>query len=320
MAKITIVQMLVPQSKWDIKATYPMTPQYITIHNTANRASAKAEISYMITNNNYVSYHYAVDDLGAIQGLPLDRNAWHCGDGTNGTGNRYSIGVEICYSLDPGHPKYAKSEDNGAILTAMLLKKYGWGIDRVRKHQDWSGKYCPHRILDRPNGWQSFLNKVQHYLNILNNANQSTPQPQVGLKSLDEVAREVLNGKWGNGNARVQNLTQAGYDAQSVQARVDVLLGKNTKQTAPKPKIFTMVAERGKFTVTNGPILVKNEPYVKSPQVAKYENGESMNYDHYTICDGHVWVSYISGSGVRRYVPIGEHNGHKRTSLWGTIQ
>ncbi|GED03808.1 hypothetical protein BAT02nite_34520 [Bacillus atrophaeus] len=29
----------------------------------------------------------------------------------------------------------------------QLLKKRGWGIDRVRKHQDWNGKYCPHRIL-----------------------------------------------------------------------------------------------------------------------------------------------------------------------------
>lgn len=30
---------------------------------------------------------------------------------------------------------------------AQLLKERGWGIDRVRKHQDWNGKYCPHRIL-----------------------------------------------------------------------------------------------------------------------------------------------------------------------------
>lgn len=168
MATINLVQMLVPQSKMHIKGTYPMTPQYITIHNTANRASAKSEISYMIRNDNYTSYHFAVDDLGAVQGLPLDRNGWHCGDGDSGTGNRQSIGIEICYSLDAGHPQYTQSEENGAILTAMLLKQYGWGIDRVRKHQDWSGKYCPHRILDRPNGWQDFLNKVQGYLNELN--------------------------------------------------------------------------------------------------------------------------------------------------------
>ncbi|MCY9002221.1 peptidoglycan-binding protein, partial [Bacillus spizizenii] len=32
-------------------------------------------------------------------------------------------------------------------FVAQLLKERGWGIDRVRKHQDWSGKYCPHRTL-----------------------------------------------------------------------------------------------------------------------------------------------------------------------------
>ncbi len=43
-------------------------------------------------------FHIAVDDKEAVQGIPLERNAWHCGDG-GGNGNRKSIGVEICYSL-----------------------------------------------------------------------------------------------------------------------------------------------------------------------------------------------------------------------------
>ena len=29
-----------------------------------------------------------------------------------------------------------------------MLKERGWGIHSVKKHQDWSGKYCPHRTLD----------------------------------------------------------------------------------------------------------------------------------------------------------------------------
>lgn len=139
---LTTVQMLVPSSKYGIKCPYTMKPEYITIHNTANDASALAEISYMIGNNNEVSYHWAVDDVQAIQAIPHNRNAWHCGDGGSGTGNRKSIGIEICHSLTKGNPRYAKSEDNGAKLTAILLHQLGWGIDRIRKHQDWSGKYC----------------------------------------------------------------------------------------------------------------------------------------------------------------------------------
>lgn len=45
-------------------------------------------------------------------------------------------------------------------------------------------------------------------------------------KSVDEVAREVIQGKWGNGVARKAKLTAAGYNYATVQARVNALLGK----------------------------------------------------------------------------------------------
>ena len=41
---------------------------------------------------------------------------------------------------------------------------------------------------------------------------------------LDSVAQEVLQGLWGNGQDRYDNLTNAGYDAQAVQNRVNELL------------------------------------------------------------------------------------------------
>lgn len=158
--ELNIIQMICPQNKWYIKCPNYMAPDYITIHNTASDASAKNEISYMISNNKYTSYHFAVDDIQAVQGLPLDRNGWHAGDG-NGNGNRKSIGIEICYSKSGGD-RFHKAEYNAAILTAYLLSERGWGIDRIRKHQDWSGKYCPHRTLDE--GWGRFIEMVKKIL------------------------------------------------------------------------------------------------------------------------------------------------------------
>ncbi|WP_366561793.1 N-acetylmuramoyl-L-alanine amidase [Bacillus velezensis] len=143
---IPVKKRLVPSEEYSLKCPNPMTPEYITIHNTANDASAANEISYMTGNSESTSYHFAVDDKEVIQGIPLDRNAWHSGDGTNGTGNRKSIGVEICYSKSGG-ARYQAAEALAIKFVAQLLKERGWGIDRVRKHQDWSGKYCPHRIL-----------------------------------------------------------------------------------------------------------------------------------------------------------------------------
>lgn len=46
-------------------------------------------------------------------------------------------------------------------------------------------------------------------------------------KSIDEIAKEVINGKWGNGTTRKTKLTKAGYDYKTVQARVnEILKGK----------------------------------------------------------------------------------------------
>ena len=145
---LTIKRQLIGEDRYPIKASYEMEPEYVTIHNTANNASADGEIAYMVSNDQYVSYHWAVDDVEAIQAIPHDRNAWHCGDGEDGVGNLKSIGIEICHSLDPENPHYPQSEENGARLAAIVLHEAGLGLDAIRKHEDWSGKYCPHRILD----------------------------------------------------------------------------------------------------------------------------------------------------------------------------
>lgn len=157
---VKIIQKLVPQSKYSIKCPYSMSPIGITVHNTANDASALNEIAYMTNNNAEVSYHYAVDDIQAVQGLPLNRNGWHASDGANGTGNRKTIAIEICYSKSGG-ARFDKAEENAAELIAQLLQEYGWGIDRVKRHYDYAPnkKYCPHRTMDK--GWDRFLNMVK---------------------------------------------------------------------------------------------------------------------------------------------------------------
>lgn len=183
---MNIVKNLVSQSKYSVKCPYSMTPEFIVVHNTANDASAQNEVKYMISNNNQVSFHFAVDDKEIVQGLPLDRNAWACGDGANGKGNRKGIQIEICYSKSGGG-RFENAEKNAAKFIAQLLKERGWGVDKVKKHQDFSGKYCPHRTLDI--GWASFVNMVNDYLKELNTP--TTPaQPKTFLV---EIICDELN-------------------------------------------------------------------------------------------------------------------------------
>lgn len=193
---LTITKNLVPASKYSIKCPYPMTPKYVTIHNTDNDASAANEIAYMIRNNNQVSFHYAVDDKQAVQGIPLDRNAWHAGDG-NGNGNRKSIAIEICYSKSGGD-RFTKAEQNAAYLAAVLLHQYKLSISRLKRHYDWSGKNCPKRTMEL--GWQRFINMVANYLNEFNGKPAVTP-PSGGSSSTVTSAPNILHrvysgGKW----------------------------------------------------------------------------------------------------------------------------
>lgn len=51
------------------------------------------------------------------------------------------------------------------------------------------------------------------------------------LKSIDEVAQEVIDGKWGSGDVRKQKLTEAGYSYTEVQAKVNQILKKNNNIT-----------------------------------------------------------------------------------------
>ena len=159
-----IVKNLVSSTKHAIKCPYNMEPTRIVVHNTANNASAASEINYMINNDNQVSFHFAVDDRQIVQGIPLDRNAWHAGDGTQGIGNREGIAIEICYSKDDADiNKFLAAERLAAEFIASLLKERNWDISKVTKHQDYSGKYCPHRTLDL--GWERFLNMIREYMN-----------------------------------------------------------------------------------------------------------------------------------------------------------
>ena len=157
----TIKQNLVASENYGIKCPYLMTAEFIVVHNTANDATAQNEVAYMIGNKNQVSFHYAVDDQEVVQGIPINRNAWHAGDG-NGEGNRKGISIEICYSKSGG-TRFDQAEKNAAHFIATLLRERGWGIEKVKKHQDFRNKYCPHRTLDK--GWNGFIQMIKSYLN-----------------------------------------------------------------------------------------------------------------------------------------------------------
>lgn len=67
-------------------------------------------------------------------------------------------------------------------------------------------------------------------------ATQGETSPATGDKTVDELAQEVIQGLWGNGDDRKNGLTAAGYDYNAVQARVNALLSAPVDPPTPTYK------------------------------------------------------------------------------------
>lgn len=66
--------------------------------------------------------------------------------------------------------------------------------------------------------------KAAGYSTYITTESGSAVSENVATKTVDEIAREVIAGKWDSGAARKEKLTAAGYDYSAVQKRVNELL------------------------------------------------------------------------------------------------
>jgi hypothetical protein len=140
-----------PIHNFDNRESYPMTPEYITIHNFGSDDIAEDVTEYVDNTSEVKSWHFTVGKDKIYQELPLNLNGWHSSDGLNGTGNRKSIGIEI--------EENYQAMDNAAKLVAYLQLQNDY---EIKTHQDWSGKYCPRWILDNYSV-EYFKNLVEGY-------------------------------------------------------------------------------------------------------------------------------------------------------------
>ena len=103
-------------------------------------------------------------------------------------------------------PTPSPKKSNTEIAKEVIQGKWGNGAERKKRLEDAGYDYA------------AVQKEVERLL-----AGQKKP----AKKSVDEVAREVIAGKWGNGAKRVYNLTKAGYNYVAVQKRVnEILKGK----------------------------------------------------------------------------------------------
>lgn len=135
-------------------------------------------------------------------------------------------------------------------------------------------------------------------------------------KSVDEVAHEVIIGKWGSGEERKKLLTASGYNYSEVQKRVNEILNgsavtvtdSNQNQNQPIAKVVNATCKAAKFDanihglyVATDNIYCRNDAGTNKKALCVIPKGvEVRNYGYFTVSNGVRWL-YISVTldGVR---------------------
>ena len=179
-AAVNLRQMIVPAGRYGRHVEFPLHATYLTIHSTDNRnATALQHARGMASGafrgrskwnrTGYLTWHFTVDDVQAIQSLPLNIQGEHADH--DGPGNTSSIGIEICEFRNPA--RQAAAIERAARLAAWVANEKGIPTDHIVPHYHWPQhhfhnyqKNCPRILLEggRPGPrWDAFLRKIDSY-------------------------------------------------------------------------------------------------------------------------------------------------------------
>ena len=140
------------------------------------------------------------------------------------------------------------------------------------------------------------------YNNIINSEDTSNINNK--LKSIEEIANEVIAGKWGNGDDRKNRLTNAGYNYNEVQSKVNELLGStNSVVTYTVKAGDTLSSIANKYGTTYQKLAsynsISNPNLIRVGQVIKIPSTKpTSSIEYYIIKNGDTLSAIASKYGT----------------------
>lgn len=230
--------------------------QFIVIHHwddPKKHPTFDGTVTWFISGKGRTSAHYVVEAGRVARMVGETDTAWHAG---NWNYNQCSIGIEC-------NPRASEADKQTvAELVSELLARYPGA--KLIGHKDIVATGCPgayyppsktlapylggkpapspapiagvdverlaQEVIDGKHGNGEARKKalganytaVQARVNEILTGNKTPAKP--AKKTTDQIAREVIQGQWGNGAQRKQRLTAAGYNYNTIQRRVNQLL------------------------------------------------------------------------------------------------
>ena len=219
---------------------------FVVIHNDAGRMKPQRYISFLRNRDKALGIaHFYCNRDTIVQVVPIENIGYHTGDWWS---NCRSVGYEVCESLSASDEEFLQNEDVTLLKAAADLVEAGMPISRetVRLHHEFVPTSCPHRSMELHGGTTEsvrsyFIERMQYFASLGNNLVEILhayfPEEKFRMhtwerlgvfrnedESENEIVQQVMQGEWGNGQERIQRLTEAGYDAGLIQEKVNLVL------------------------------------------------------------------------------------------------
>ena len=219
---------------------------FVVIHNDAGRMKPQRYIPFLKNRDKALGIaHFYCNRDTIAQVVPIENIGYHTGDWWS---NCRSVGYEVCESLSASDEEFLQNEDVTLLKAAADLVEAGMPISRetVRLHHEFVPTSCPHRSMELHGGTTEsvrsyFIERMQYFASLGNNLveilHNYFPEEKVRMhiwerlgvfrnkdESENEIVQQVMQGEWGNGQERIQRLTEAGYDAGLIQEKVNFAL------------------------------------------------------------------------------------------------
>lgn len=244
--------------------------------------------------------------IDAVKGskvdFPIFIDVENCGGG-NGRADLWSISKDtrtkvlkaFCEEIEKNGYKagiYASSSWFCDMFDRSQLEKFFW----------WVAQYDDEAPSFRWDAWQYASDGVIAGINGRCDVSkwkaeesEKKPAPTPTKKSNEEIANEVIAGKWGNGVEREKRLTEAGYNYNAIQSIVNAKLAKapakpsNATYTVKSGDTLSGIAQKYNTTVNELARLnnISNVNLIYAGQVLKLPTGSAQAKEKiYTVKAG----------------------------------
>ena len=216
----------------------------ITPHHMAGVLSGEQCARIFQNPNRQASANYCIGNDGGIVGCVDENNrAWTSSSSSN---DCQAITIEVSNCEIGGEWKISDAAWNALIkLCVDICTRYDFKLTydgtpngSLTRHNMFANTNCPGQYL------QGKFQELANTVNSILEGNSSVPStPSNVSKSNEEIAAEVIAGKWGNGDTRKIALTNAGYDYNAIQSIVNAKLSGNSTTSKPKLKSIDEIAK-----------------------------------------------------------------------------